>query len=322
MSRMKVLSCVLLSAVFTLCFAAFGAAAEYPVKPITVILPHPAGGASDLSFRPLATAAQKYLGQPIIVDNRGGGGGTVGPSLVAVRPPDGYTLGVMTGATVIAWHMHKLNFNPIDGVTPIMTYSGFLLGIVVRSDSPFKNMKEFIDFARKNPGKIQYGSAGVGTTAHMPVEELAMQANVKFTHVPFKGDAGVTPALLGGHIDALSSTSAAWGPLVEAGRFRALAVYTAKRAPRFSNVPTLKELGYDVVTPCPLVIFGPKGLPKPIVEKLHAAFKKAMDDPEFLTVLKKLDMHVFYMGPEEYDKYARQDSERVKQIVHKVGLDK
>jgi len=301
-------------------FVSQGFAAEYPSKPINLILPHPAGGASDLSARPLAKVASQVMGKPVIIDNRGGGGGTVGPTLAASKSPDGYNLGIMTGACNIAYSMGKLNFHPVEDVTHIMTYSGFLLGVVVRTESPWKTLKEFIDYSKKNPGQVSYGSAGVGTTAHLPMEELAIAAGVKWTHVPYQGDAGVTPALLGGHIDALSSTSAAWGPLVEAGRFRPLATFAPMRSTRFPNVPTLKELGYDVVTPCPLEIFGPKNLPRPIVNKLHAAFKKGLDDPEFLAVLAKLDMPVFYLGPDECEKFAQKDFERIRKIVQQLGL--
>jgi len=229
----------------------------------------------------------------------------------------------MLRSSIVAWHMGRLNFHPIDEATRIMTYTGFLQGIAVRADSPWKTIQEFIEYSKRNPGKVSYASPGVGTVAHLPMEELAIEAGgIQWVHVPHKGDAGTVPALLGGHVDAISATSAAWAPLVEAGKFRLLAIYIPQRSTRFPNVPTCKELGYNVVETCPLEIFGPKGMAKPIVEKLHDAFKKSLDDHEFQAILKKLDMPLVYRNPEESDKIAREDFERYRKLVKKLGLDK
>ena len=293
--------------------------AEYPSKPVTLILPHPPGGAADMTARPLANAARKVLGQPIIVENMGGGGGTVGPQIVASKPPDGYTLGVMFRSSVVAWHMGKLNFNPVE-VTHIMNYSGLLMGIAVRSESQWKTLQEFVEYAKKNPGAVTYGSPGVGTTAHLPMEEFAQDAGLQFVHIPYKGDAGTVPALLGGHVNAISATSAAWAPLVRAGKVRLLGIYWEKRSAAFPQVPTLTEAGYKVVEPCPIGVFGPKGLPKPIVQKVHAAFKKAMDDPDFQKVLKSLDMPALYLDPADSEKLILKDNERYRKLVEKLGL--
>lgn len=298
-------------------------AAEYPTRPINLIICNPPGGSTDLSIRPLANAAKKYLGQPIICENIAGGGATVGPTITASKPPDGYTIGLMLRSSIVAWHMRKLNFHPINDVTRIMTYTGFVQGLAVRTESPWKTIQEFIEYSRQNPGKVTYGSPGVGTVSHLPMEELALAAGgIQWVHIPYKGDAGTVPALLGGHVDAISATSAAWGPLAEGGKFRPLVIYVEKRGPRFPQVPTCKEIGYNVVENCPLEIFGPKGIPKSIVEKLHDAFKKSLDDPDFQAVLKKFDMPLLYRNPEESEKAAQQDFERYKRLVQKLGLDK
>jgi tripartite-type tricarboxylate transporter receptor subunit TctC len=297
-------------------------AAEYPAKPITFVLPMPPGGATDTVVRPLVNAAKKYLGQPIIVENKPGGGNTVGVQIVAAKPPDGYTIGVMQRSTLIAYHMGKLNFNPVDDATHIMNFSGLLQGIAVRSDAPWKTIQEFIEYARKNPESINYGTPGTGTTAHLPVEELAMEAGIKLTHVPYNGDAGCVPAILGGHVDAISATSGAWGPLLRGGKVRVLCIYYDRRSPNFPQAPTLKEVGYNVVETCPIEIFGPKGMPKPIVETIHEAFKKALDAPEFLAVLNNLDMRVLYTDPVESERFVRQDSEHYRKLVQKLGLQK
>jgi tripartite-type tricarboxylate transporter receptor subunit TctC len=262
-------------------------AAEYPVKPINVTIPFPAGGAVDLASRSLMNDVKKHLGQPVICENKAGGGGTVGPSLLLTKAPDGYNIGVLTASPTIAWHMKKINFNPASDVTPIIRLYGFLSGIVVRADSPWKSLLDLIQYAKQNPQKVSYGSPGVGTPTHLGMEELAMIAGIQLVHVPYKGGAEDIPALLGGHVDLLSEASG-WAPMVDAAAG----------------------------------IIGPKGLPKAIVQKLHAAFHKAMDDPEFQSTLKKFDMPSLYLSSEGYEEYIRQDSERIRKIIVRLGLDK
>jgi len=297
-------------------------ASDYPNKPVTLVIPYPAGGSTDVTGRALMNAAKKYFTQPIIVENKSGGGGTVGPNLVITKPPDGYTLGIMASATVtISWHMGKMNFNPIEDVTHIIRYTGYLYGLVVRADSPWKTIQDFVNHAKANPGKVSYGTPGVGTGVHLCMEEFASQAGMKLVHMPYKGGAETNAALLGGHVDAVSDSSG-WSPLVDAGKFRLLAVYTAQRSAKYADAPTLKEAGYDVVFPSPLEFMGPKGLPKPIVQKVHDLVKKAMEDPEYQAVLKKFDMSNIYLNTEDLEKAVRQDSERISKMVKKVGLEK
>ena len=296
-------------------------AAEYPTKPITLVIQYPPGGSTDLTARALANAARKYLGQPMICENKSGGGGTVGVALVAAKSPDGYTIGVVTSSPTIAYHMGKLNFNPIDDLTHILRWGGYLFGTVVRADSPWKTLPELITYVKQNPKKVTYGSPGVGTPPHLAMEELSSMAGMQLLHMPYKGIAENNAALLGGHIDVVSDSSG-WAPLVDAGKFRLLATYGYQRSARYSQVPTLKELGYDLVSPGPIGMIGPKGLPKPMVQKLHDAFKKAMEDPEFLTVMKSFDMTSLYLNSEDYEKFIRQDSERIQKLVQKLGLNK
>jgi len=297
-------------------------AAEFPTKSITLVIPYPAGGSTDLTGRALANAAKKYLGQPIIVENKSGGGGTVGPSLVVPKPPDGYTIGIITSSPTIAYHMGKLSFHPVDDLTHIMRWGGYLFGLVVQTDSQWKTIQEFIQYAKQNPQKVSYGSPGMGTPPHLAIEELAALAGgIQFVHIPYKGGAESNTGLLGGHVDSVSDSSG-WGPLVDAGKFRLLVTYGYQRSTRYPQVPTLKEIGYDMVSPGPIGLIGPKGIPKPIVAKLHDAFKKAMDDPDFQAIMKKLDMTSLYFNSEDYEKYVRQDSERIGKLVRKLGLDK
>ncbi len=310
---------VLVSVVFTC--GTLAIAQGFPSKPITFVIPYPAGGSTDLTGRVLANAAKGYLGQPIICENKSGGGGTVGPSLVISKPPDGYTIGISSGAVTIAYHMGKLNFNPITDTTPIIRYTSYVFGLVVRADAPWKTIQELVKYAKENPQKVTYGTPGVGTNPHLAMEELSIITGIQLVHMPFKGGAEANTALLGGHIDAISD-STSWGPLVDAGKFRLLVTYAPQRMPRYPNVPTLKEAGYNMVYSSPIFIIGPKGMPKPIVARLHDAFKKSLDDPDYLSILKKYDMSENYLGPEDLDKAIRQESDQIKRVVQKLGLDK
>jgi len=296
-------------------------AAEYPTKPITLVIQYPPGGSTDLTARALANAARKYLGQPVICENKSGGGGTVGVALVAAKPADGYTIGVVTSSPTIAYHMGKLNFNPIDDLTHILRWGGYLFGTVVRADSPWKTLPELITHVKQHPKTVTYGSPGVGTPPHLAMEELSSLAGMQLLHMPYKGIAENNAALLGGHIDVISDSSG-WAPLVDAGKFRILATYGYQRSARYPQVPTLRESGYDLVSPGPIGLIAPKGLPKPMVQKLHDAFKKAMEDPEFLAVMKSFDMSTLYLNSEDYEKFVRQDSERIQKLVQKLGLNK
>jgi len=316
-------SCIVVLAIMTMLLglglSAF--AAEYPTKPINLVIQYPAGGSTDLTARALANGAKKYLGQPVICENKAGGGGTVGVAIVASKPADGYTIGIVTSSPTMAFHMGKLNFHPLNDLTPIMRWGNYLFGITVRSDSQFKTMQEVMQYIKQNPEKLSYGSPGVGTPPHLAMEELSMVANVKFTHIPAKGIAENNTALLGGHIDLISDSSG-WAPLVDAAKFRLVAIWSEQRCERYPQVPTMKEIGYDVVARSHLGVIGPKGMPKPIVAKLADAFKKAVDDPEFKTVMKKFDMPTFYADTEDYAKYLRTDFENVGKLVKKLGLDK
>jgi tripartite-type tricarboxylate transporter receptor subunit TctC len=217
--------------------------------------------------------------------------------------------------------MGKMNFNPIDDVKHIMRYTGYLYGFVVRADAPWKTFTDYVKYAKENPGKVTYGTTGMGSGPHLAMEMIAFATGVKLTHVPYKGGAECNSALLGGHVDSVSD-STSWAPLVDAGKFRLLTIYTASRSARYPDVPTLKELGIDIVFPSPLEIMGPKALPQPIVQKVHDAIKKSLDDPEYQAVLKKYDMQTTYLNSEDCEKAVRAESEKLKEIVQKLGMYK
>jgi tripartite-type tricarboxylate transporter receptor subunit TctC len=296
---------------------------DYPSKPVTLVVGFPAGGAIDLTARALVNGVKKHFPQPVIVENKGGAGGMVGLAQVAVKPPDGYTVGVIgSQAAAVAWHMGTTTYNQMEDFTHILRYAGLLFGIVVRDDSPFNTLQDVVKYAKANPGKVSFGTSGVGSTGHLAMVTLAQQAgNLQLTHIPYKGGGESIPALLGGHVEVLSDASS-WASLVDAGKFRLLAVYSSERSRMYPSVPTVKETGYPVVYNSPLELFAPKGLPAPIAGKLHDSFRKAMDDPGFDTVLKKLGMPQLYLAGEELLKSNREDFERMKKVVEKLELQK
>lgn len=205
-------------------------AAEFPTKPVTFIVPWGPGSAIDIVGRTLANGAKKYLGQPVIVENKAGGAGAVGAQYMLTKPPDGYTMGITSlNPFLISYHTGTLNHHPTDDFTHIMRVCGYLFAVAVRADSPWKNIQEFVQYARANPGKISYASSGVGSTGHINMEEFALLAKIQVTHVPYKSGHESNTALLGGHVEALSD--AAWAPLVSAGKFRVLLIYANERSP-------------------------------------------------------------------------------------------
>lgn len=277
--------------------------AAFPNKPITLIVPYPAGGSTDVVIRALAEAAKKSLGQPVIVDNKGGGGGAVGVGSIIGKTPDGYLLSVVVTSLHRVSFINKLSFDTVKDVTPILRVGGYLYGILVNPTSPYKTLKDLLDYAKANPGKLSYMASGIGTGGHIAMEELGYYAGgLKFNHLPSKGDQESSTALLGGHVDCISTTSG-WIPLLDAGKLRLLATYGEKRTKRYPNVPTVSELGYKFVHTSPIGIVGPKGMPKEIVKVLHDAFKKALDDPLFLETMAKFEMPVMYQNTEDFAKY-------------------
>jgi tripartite-type tricarboxylate transporter receptor subunit TctC len=294
---------------------------KYPSRPITFVIGYPAGGMTDTSARPLVSAASKILGQPIVVVNKPGGGSVVAMAALKNEKPDGYTIGILTTGGTLSQYMRKVPYDSAKDLTPIMQHVVHLYGLVVRSDSPWKTFKEFIDYAKTNPGKIRYSTAGPGTPQHLVMERLALKEQVKWTHIPFEGGAPAVSALLGGHVEACSQTTE-WKTHVEAGRLRGLALYAEKRASGLPNVPTLLEMGYNIVAPGALCLVGPKGIPPQIVETLHRAFKKAMEDPDYIRVCQQTDQVIVYRGPQELAQYQAEVHEVWGSLITSLGLRK
>ncbi|HWU37154.1 MAG TPA: tripartite tricarboxylate transporter substrate binding protein, partial [Candidatus Acidoferrum sp.] len=260
-------------------------------------------------------------GQPIVVVNKPGGGSAIGAAYLRTEKPDGYTIGILASGAVLSQHMRKVPYDSAKDFTPIMQYAVYLYGFVVRADAPWKTFKEVIDYAKANPGKIRYGTAGPGTPQHLVMERLALKENIKWTHIPFDGGGPAVAALLGGHLEAVSQTTE-WKKHVESGRLRLLAVYGEKRMADFPNVPTLLELGYDITAPSLICIVGPKGVPPKIVETLHGAFKKAIENPDFIKMSDQMDQPVLYRSPQDLGRHLTEMNEQVGTLIKNLGLRK
>ncbi len=297
-------------------------AQEYPTKPITLIVPWPAGGSTDISMRAIADSASKILGQPITIDNKAGGGGTVGPAtMAATAKPDGYTIAQIPITVFRLPLMQETPWDAAKDFSYIVHLTGYTFGVTTSTESQFKTWKDVVDYAKANPGKVTYATPGAGTSLHIGMEQISALAGIKLTQVPFKGGAETNAAVLGQHT-MLQADSTGWRPLVDAGKLRLLMVWTSARSPNFPNVPTLKELGYPMVYDSPFGIAGPKGMDPKIVAKLHDAFKKALDDPAVIATLAKFDMVPNYKNTEDYKKFVTEVTNSEFKVIETLGLAK
>jgi tripartite-type tricarboxylate transporter receptor subunit TctC len=295
------------------------AQSSFPSRPIKLICPWPAGGSTDAVMRVIGESAARILNNPVVIENKGGASGMLGPNELVSAKPDGYTLSQLTIGVLRLPHMQKMQFDPLVDFTYVACLTGYTFGIVVRADSPIKSIKDLVAYAKAKPGEFTFGSTGNGTTPHLAVEEFAMKAGIKLQHVPFKGNADGMQALLGGHVMSHSDATG-WGPHVEAGTCRLLATYGSKRTKRWPNIPTLNELGYDTVSDSPFGIGAPKGMDPAVTRKLHDVFKATLEDPKVLASFEKYDQSVIYMNTEEYTKFARENFLKEKKLIEQLGL--
>ncbi len=307
-----------------LCAAALGSprialTQSWPVRPIRLICPWPAGGATDAVMRAIGESAGRTLGTSFVIDNKPGASGMLGPNELVHAQPDGYTLSQLTIGIVRLPHMQKMQFDPLRDFTFVACLTGYTFGLVVKADSPIKSVAELVGWAKANPGKFTYGSPGIGTTPHLAVEEFASRAGVQLQHVPFKGFADGMQSMLGGHTMA-HSDSTGWAPHVDAGSARLLATYGSKRTKRWPTVPTLQELGYETLADSPFGIGGPRGMDPSITKRLHDAFKASLDDSGVLANLEKYDQTVTYLDSDGYGRFLREQYIREKAVIERLGL--
>jgi tripartite-type tricarboxylate transporter receptor subunit TctC len=312
---------LVLGAAAALALPGLGRAQAFPAKPIKYICPWPAGGSTDAVMRALAQSAGKVLGQNVIVENKPGAGGMLGAAELVTAAPDGYTLSQLPHGVFRIPHMQKTAFDTLKDFTWIACLTGYTFGLVVPADGPIKNVADFVAWAKANPGKLAYGSTGIGTSPHLAVEEFAAQAGIQLNHVPFKGNADNMQAILGGHVMAASDATG-WAPHVDSGKLRLIATYGSRRTKRWPSVPTLAELGYKTVSDSPFGVCGPKGLDPAVTRTLHDAFRKTLEDPAVLATFEKFDQSVIYLDTEQYTKWARETYEAERATMVRLGLAK
>lgn len=297
-------------------------AGTYPEKPVNVYIPYSGGGTTDVTARLLTNIAQKDFATPLVCVNKPGGGSALMHELIAKAAPDGYTLGIMvTAALTRIPFLRDVNYDPMEDFTPIMLYGLYQHGLCVKADSPWKTFEEFIAYARENPYKVTYSTAGTGSGQHLVMEYLAAKEGIKWTHVPYKGGVNAVTACLGGHVTATSQATE-WKSYVQAGQLRLLAVYGVKRIASFPDVRTLKEIGYDYALVSGMGVVGPKDLPPEVVQKVGDAFGAACRDKGFLKQFKKMDLLPYYLDREALADFLKEDYAFKKDLIRRIGLSK
>jgi tripartite-type tricarboxylate transporter receptor subunit TctC len=298
------------------------AADAWPNRPVKMIVSYPAGGANDLVARSVSTAMERALNATVIVDNRSGAAGVIGAEAAAKAPPDGYTLYMMSSAQVLAPSLRKtLPYDPVRDFTAIALSARSSYVLAVHPSVPLKTMAELIGYAKANPGKLNYASSGVGAGPHLATELFASMADVKLTHVPYRGDTPALTDLVAGQVQMSFMSIAPAVPHVKSGALRALAVASAKRFPSLPDVPTVAEAGvptYEAVNWWGIV--APAGTPQPIIDKLHAALTAAQDTPEVEKQFASEGATVVKKSPAEFGAFMVSEMNKWEQVVKKGGI--
>ena len=293
----------------------------FPSRPIKLLVAFPAGGPTDITMRSLADNASKILGQPVVVENKPGAGGTLPAQQLQGVAADGYTVAQIPLGVFRLPYTTKMSWDPIKDISYVLNVTGYAFGLVVPADSPLKSWTHFVAWAKANPGKLSYGSTGTMTSPHLTMELIAQKLGLELLHVPYKGSADLMQSILGGNIMA-AADSTGFAPQVDAGKLRVLNTWGAERLAKFPDAPTLKELGLDLVQNSPFGIGAPRGTPPAVVKRLHDAFKQAMEQDSYKTALARYDMVPMYMSSTGYTRFAQETFAREKVLVEKLGLAK
>lgn len=297
--------------------------AGFPNRTITLVAPFPPGGVADLTARPVAAAMEKILKNPVVVVNKTGAAGAVGMAYVANAKPDGYTLLMALSSISIIPEADKLfDRKPtytMDQLLPVALISADPTILVVNAERPWKSVKELVEDATKRPGQISFSSSGVYGTLHMATEMFSHAAAVKFRHVPYGGAGPALTAILGGHVDMLASGPAVVLPHIKSGKLRPLAGWGAKRVEALPDLPTFKELGYDIEFYIWAGLFAPHGTPEPILKKLRDTVGRAVQDPDFTGAMGKLQTPVAYLDAPEFKKFWDKDAKMLADAIKRVG---
>ncbi|HRO57793.1 MAG TPA: tripartite tricarboxylate transporter substrate binding protein [Burkholderiaceae bacterium] len=300
--------------------AGIAQAGDFPDKPISLVMSLGPGG-SDALFRQFSLVASKELGQPVVVLSKPGAGGTLGAAQMAqTAKPDGYTVAAAFVGLFRQPQLQKVDWDPIRDFTPIIGLGGYTFGVAVLADSPFKTLEEMVAWAKANPRQLTYGSPGPGSSTHLLMEQLAATAGFEANHVPFRGGAQVTEALLGGHIMVNINAVGSQVAQVESGRVRLLAIFDEEPNPQLPGVPTVKESGYDVSGSAPYGLVGPRGMSPELVSKLHDAFKVALFDPASQRLMNSLYDKVIYQSTADYTEWWKSEYDVQRKALEQAAL--
>jgi tripartite-type tricarboxylate transporter receptor subunit TctC len=295
--------------------------AAYPDRPITMVCPY---AGVEYTIRPFADYLEKALGQPVIILTKAGASASIGAGFIAKARPDGYTIGQIThGPLTMAPHIYdSIPYDPFNSFDFIVGYGKYEYGPCVRSDSPFKTLKDLLDYAKQNPGKLKYATVGLATPTHFGMVQMAKLAGIKWEIVVFKDVPGTVTAVLGGHLPIIMQPPLTVAPLIKSGQLRLLASFSDTRWKWVPDVPTVRELGYDFDVVSRMGFGAPKGVPKEIMDKLREVFKQACSDPEVMKKYDQMYIPLKYLSPEDYVKSAEKAYKENEALFLELGLHK
>jgi len=295
-------------------------AQTFPEKNITLLHAYSPGSSSSVTLRALGEAASKTLGRRFVIEDKPGAGGALAPSyMLKIGKADGYMLSQLPQPILRIPHIQKVEFDVLNDFTWIIRIVDYTYALVVKNEAQWKNLGELVSYAKANPGKLTYATSGVGVTMHMVMEELAVMNGIRWVHAPHRTTTDMLNAVIGGHMDMVAA-AISYAPLVDAGKIRVLAILGANRIKRWPDIATAKELGYDVNASSSYGIGGPKGMDPKIVKTLHDAFRKGLDDPEFIRTMEQYDQVRSYLNTEDYTRWAREQYAVEKTVVERFGL--
>jgi tripartite-type tricarboxylate transporter receptor subunit TctC len=291
----------------------------FPAKPIKLLVGFAAGGATDIAFKILASNASSIIDQPVVVENKPGAGMVIPAQMMKTTVPDGYTVAQIAVTVFRQAIIDKTDFDPLRDLSYIIGLSAYSFGLVVDASSPFKTLADYIDFAKKHPAQLTYGTTGTFSSAQLTMEDLAFQNNVQFNHVPYKGGIEALQALLGGHIMSMADAPS-WAPYVESGKLRLLVTADEKRSERFPNVPTMIESGFNIVQNAPFGLAAPRDTDPAVIKKLHDIFKAAMEMDNFKEALKKYNLSSMYLSSSQFKQFAADIMKKERPLIERIGL--
>lgn len=302
--------------------AAQSDAASYPNKPVRIVVPYTAGGFNDTLARVVGKKLQEAWGQPFVVDNRPGAGTVIGTENGLKSPADGYTLTIASFPTVVNQYLYrKLPYDTQKDIAPVIVAGATPNLLLVRADSPFKTMKDVIDAAKAAPGRVNYASAGNGTSLHLAMEYFKNVTGTQLVNIPYKGSAPMITALLGGEVDVMFDNFPNGQPQVKGGRMRALAITSAKRSPALPDVPTVAEQGYPGFEVSPWYGFmAPAGTPRPILEKLNVEINKILAMPDVKAIFDAQGVDVIGGSLQDFDKYFKAQSAKWAPVIRNANI--